>query len=264
MVWDIAASPSEAGVLYAGTEPPGLFRSRDGGESWSEVDPFAKAPGAERWCVPTNPPSPGRARTVVLDRTDPARYWVGVEVGGVLATRDEGSTWTCTYADGNPDLHVLVAHPERPGLLFATTGYGRFDGMAEMIEGNAGFLRSEDGGATWSYRWYGMEPRYTRPLCIDPRPPYAVTVGCAPRAAASHRDPGGAHAMLYQTNDGGESWRSLCDAAHSPSAANFLAIGVDPTATGGILAGTDTGEVWQISPHAEWKLLAVLGDSARV
>ena len=55
--------------------------------------------------------------------------------------------------------------------------------------------------------------------------------------------------------DGGESWRSLCDAAHAPSAANFHGLTVDPKAPGGVLIGTDTGEVWRVSDGAEWELL---------
>jgi hypothetical protein len=140
-------------------------------------------------------------------------------------------------------------------VLFATTGYGRLNGVAEMVEGNAGFFRSADGGATWEYRWHGMLPRYTRPMCVDPRPPHALTLTCAPTAFSSYRDDGGAKAMIYQTLDEGETWRSLCDPDHSPSTANFHAITPDPEVAGGVLVGTDTGQIWRISPDARWTLL---------
>ena len=38
---------------------------------------------------------------------------------------------------------------------------------------------------------------------------------------SNHRQENGAQAMLFRSENGGESWRSLCDTAHSPSAANF-------------------------------------------
>jgi hypothetical protein len=255
LVWDIAPATREPRTLYAGSQPTGLFRSDDGGDSWQEVASLLQAPGAERWCLPGTPPTAARARTVVLDRTTPDRLWVGIEVGGVVASADGGRSWTCSMPGGNPDIHVLVAHPEQADLLYATTGYGRMDNSEPMERRIAGLFRSVDGGRSWDYLWEQLSPKYTRPMCIDPRPPHALTVACAPTAFSSHRDPGGAQAMLYQSEDGGESWRSLGDAAHSPSAANFMAVGVDPTAAGSVLVGTDTGELWRVSPAAEWTLL---------
>jgi photosystem II stability/assembly factor-like uncharacterized protein len=92
-------------------------------------------------------------------------------------------------------------------------------------------------------------------MCIDRRAPHALTVGCAPSAFSSHRDPGGAHSMLYQSADAGATWRSLGDADHSPSAANILSVAVAPDGPGCVLVGTDTGELWQVTPEAKWTLL---------
>ena len=94
------------------------------------------------------------------------------------------------------------------------------------------------------------------PLVIDPRYPYAVTIACAPTAFASYKDEDGAKAMLYQSTDGGETWRSLGDEAHSPSAANFHGLTPDPQTSGGVIVGTDTGEVWRVTPDARWTKLA--------
>jgi hypothetical protein len=58
--------------------------------------------------------------------------------------------------------------------------------------------------------------------------------------------------MLLQSTDGGESWRSLGDADHSPSAAQIHAVTADPETTG----GTDTGELWRVRPDAQWTWLA--------
>ncbi|MGH2586273.1 MAG: WD40/YVTN/BNR-like repeat-containing protein [Dehalococcoidia bacterium] len=256
MVWDVTRAGEDAHALYAVSQPAGLFRSDDGGDSWHEVASLLTVPGAERWCLPGNPPTAARARTVVLDRTDPARMWVGIEVGGVVASADGGDSWTCTLPGGNPDIHVLTAHPAQPELLFATTGYGRMDNSEPMEQRIAGLFRSADGGRSWDYLWDQLDPKYTRPMCIDPRPPHALTVACAPTAFSSHRDPGGAQAMLYQSEDGGTNWRPLGDAIHAPSAANFLAVGVDPAEAGGVLVGTDTGELWRVSSAARWTLLA--------
>lgn len=254
MVWDIAASEGDGGTLYAGTQPAGVYCSRDNGESWADVPGFLKIPGAETWCVPNNPLG-ARARTIVCDPVDPRKLQVGIEVGGIVSTRDGGSTWQCTLPGNNPDIHFVVAHPHRSDVLFATTGYGRIDDSEPMAQRSAGLFGSDDGGASWHYLWGDRQPRYTRPICIDPRAPYALTVACAPTAFSSIRDPGGAQAMLYRSDDDGVTWRSLGDTAHAPSGANFLAVACDATEAGHVLVGTETGEVWRVSPNAKWKLL---------
>jgi photosystem II stability/assembly factor-like uncharacterized protein len=93
-------------------------------------------------------------------------------------------------------------------------------------------------------------------LCIDPRAPHAVTVGCAPTFRSSYHDPDGAQSMVYQTTDGGSNWRALGDSAHSPSAANVMALAPDAEESGGVLVGTDNGEVWRVSAEAPWMLIA--------
>ena len=253
-VWQVRGAGN--GVIYAGTQPAGLFRSTDRGTTWREVESFAATPEAAEWCVPVKPRLPGRARALVIDRDDPRRIRVGVEVGGVMASDDGGETWRLVLPGNNPDLHMMCAHPERPSVLFASTGYGRLNGVAPMVEGNAGVFRSDDGGKSWAYAWAGVTPRYSRPMCIDPRTPYGLTVASAPTAFSSFKDEAGANCMLYRSEDGGQNWRSLCDAAHSPSRANIHGLAPDPAAAGGVIIGTDTGEVWRVSDSSEWTPVA--------
>jgi hypothetical protein len=252
-VWQIRGASD--GVLYAGTQPAGLFRSEDAGATWREIESFVRVPEAADWCLPLTPPLPARARALVIDRDDPRRIWVGVEVGGIMRTEDGGETWQLGLPGENPDLHMMFAHPERPEVLYASTGYGRPDGVAERIEGNAGVFRSDDYGVNWNYAWQGITPRYSRPMCIDPRAPFGLTVASAPSAFSSCKDDGGAQAMLFRSEDGGTSWRSLSDPAHSPSRANFHGLAPDPEVPGGVLIGTDTGEVWRVSNDTEWAKL---------
>src|SRR5262245_6853381 len=93
-VWDVAAAPGDAATLYAVTEPAGLFLSRDGGVSWTEIAGFRAAPGFTEWCVPVTPPRPGRARSVVLAPADPLPLVVGVDAGGAVPSEAGRRTWT--------------------------------------------------------------------------------------------------------------------------------------------------------------------------
>lgn len=253
-VWQTRAATDD--VMYATTQPAGLFRSDDGGTTWNEVASFADIPEYDDWCVPIEPPEPGRARALVIDRDDPERIWVGVEVGGIARTTDGGDSWSVSLPGDNPDLHMMYAHPSEVGVMFASTGYGRYDGEAEMVEPNAGVFRSDDYGETWSYAWKGVTPRYSRPMCIDDRAPHGLTVAAAPDAFSNFKQENGVGAMLFRSDDRGDSWRSLCDTAHSPSAANIHGLTTDPETTGGVLVGTDTGEVWRVSAEAHWTEVA--------
>lgn len=253
-VWQIRSTAE--GTLYAGTQPAALFKSEDAGSTWNEVESFSQAPEAKQWCIPVKPPLPARARALVIDVNNSQRMWVGVEVGGIMRTEDGGENWVLGLPGENPDLHMMTAHPAKPEVLFASTGYGRLDGVAEMVEGNAGVFRSGDYGLSWQYAWKGITPRYSRPMCIDPRAPYGLTIASAPTAFSSYKDDAGAQAMLFRSEDEGESWRSICDDAHSPSRANIHGLEPDPDVAGGVVIGTDTGEVWRVSNDSQWTPLA--------
>ncbi len=253
-IWQLRRFGSDR--LLAGTQPAGLFVADSGRLDWTPMTSFNEAPESVEWCVPVDPPLPAAARAIVVDSSDPDRICAGVEVGGIMRSEDGGEHWQLVLPGDNPDLHMLFQHPAKPAVLFASTGYGRLDGVAPMVEGNAGVFCSEDFGLTWEYRWRGIEPRYSRPMCIDDRAPYALTVASAPTAFSSFRDEGGAGAKLFRSDDEGRSWRSLCDPAHTPSAANFHGLTIDPEQEGGVIVGTDTGEIWRVSADAQWSLLA--------
>ncbi|NKB98155.1 MAG: hypothetical protein GKR90_06625 [Pseudomonadales bacterium] len=247
-VWQVRASGNR---IWVSTQPAGLYFSDDVGDSWNDVIAFNNAPEQDSWCIPVDPILPGRARALVIHRDDPDQMLVGVEVGGIMRSEDGGETWSMVLPGDNPDLHMLFQHPSDPNVVFASTGYGRLDGVAEMIEGNAGVLRSDDFGATWHYKWAGITPRYSRPMCIDSG---GLTVASAPTAFSHYKEEGGAGAMLFRSDDQGESWRSLGDESHSPSEANFHGLIADPEDIGAVYVGTDTGEVWHVSSDAHWRL----------
>jgi photosystem II stability/assembly factor-like uncharacterized protein len=240
--------------VYAGTQPAALYRSNDGGHSWEEIESLANVPGSHHWGLPGDPTA-SRALAIVLDGARPDHFWVAVEVGGILETEDGGATWRVSLADDNPDIHMLLRDPGQSEAMYATTGFGRTDPSSLPEEqSQAGVYRSNDGGSTWHYAWTDHDHRYTRPMCIDPRSPHALTVACAPDFRSSYLDADGAQSMLHQSSDGGKTWRSLGDATHSPSTANLTAL-APGNESGCVVVGTDSGEVWHVTDGAEWELI---------
>jgi photosystem II stability/assembly factor-like uncharacterized protein len=252
-VWAIAVSPVKEHLVFAGVHPAALFRSDDGGQSWAPIPSLRGVPGAETWRLPSDP-NGSRALAIVVDETRPEHLWVGVEVGGILESADGGASWMLTLAGRNPDIHGLARDPVRSDVIYAATGYGRLDDNDPMEQ--AGVYRSDDGGESWQYAWPDRERAWTRPICIDARAPHALTVASCPNFQSSMRNPGGAQSMLYQSTDSATTWRSLGDTAHAPSAVNITAIAVAPERPGSVVVGMENGEVWQVSPEAEWTSLA--------
>ena len=254
-VWQIRSGQDRTGapLLYASTQPAGVWCSADQGASWQAINSFSEHPAAAQWCVPIDPPLPGQARAMVVREQ---QLWVGVEVGGIMHSSDYGDTWQLTLPGDNPDIHMLFAHPNKPDTLFVSTGYGRLDGIADMVEGNAGVFRSDDGGSSWQYIWQGITPRYSRPMCIDSRDSCAITVAAAPTAFSHYKQDGGAGACLFQSVDEGNNWVNLGDSQHNPAASNFHGLCVDPTTPSGVITGTDSGEIWQVGPQQKWRCLA--------
>jgi hypothetical protein len=209
-------------------------------------------PGADKFCLPGG--QMPRALTFIINPFNRDNFLAGVEVGGVLSSDDAGGHWSLGLLGENADVHVLMPHPQRKDVVYATSGHGRNDDIP-MDPRMAGLYRSQNGGKSWEYLGTRMEPYYTRPICIDPRPPFALTVPTAPAVRSTITDPGGAQAVLFRSDDDGESWRSLGDAAHSPSEARLTAVTPDATRAGWVLVGTETGEVWSVSPEASWTKL---------
>lgn len=177
------------GLLFAGTEPAGIFVSHDGGGSWRECPEVAALRDKHRWFLPYSREA-GCIRGFAFHGQ---RGYAAAEVGGALRTDDGGETWRLAKgSDGKPDLggppepfiypdvHSIEVHPSSPDLVFAPTG--------------GGFYRSTDGGAMWEC----LYDCYCRAVWLDPNDPAHVILGPADSVDSNGR--------IEESRDGGRTW----------------------------------------------------------
>jgi photosystem II stability/assembly factor-like uncharacterized protein len=228
-VWSLWIAPERPEVLLVGTCPSRLFRSEDGGRTWSEA-----AARLERECPRL---LWTRVTCIVGAPDEPDLLWAGVEIDGVHQSRDGGRTWQSIGSGLNSrDIHSLVVLPApagRPHRLIAAT--------------NKGLNLSNDDGMTWQSSPIDqvMPWSYCRAL-IQP-------CGRSEEILLGNGDaPPGSAGAIGRSLDGGVSWRP----ADMPSRANstiwnFAVHPADPrmiyasSVSGQLYRSLDGGASWQ-------------------
>jgi photosystem II stability/assembly factor-like uncharacterized protein len=180
-------------VVFAGTEPSMLLRSDDDGATWEPSPSLVELPSVPTWSFPPRPWT-HHVRWIAFHPTDAATIYVGIELGGVMVTRDGGATWEDRKPQSQFDAHAIATHPEAPERVYEAAG--------------GGVAQSTDAGRTWRPADDGMDRHYTWGLAIDSVDPdlWYVSASFGPRRAHSHD--GNAQAILYRKR-GNEPWRAL-------------------------------------------------------
>lgn len=232
-IWSIAIHPTDPNIIFAGTKPPAVFRSQDGGKSWEQL-----SVAIARQCLAGAP----KVTNIVFDPDDPRTLWMGVEIDGVFRSRDGGDTWTHLPALGsdpiNQDIHGLTISVGRSRKILATTPNGIwtstdegeswslhefprfyerdrisycrgvalkaddpeviFVGNGDFIPGKTGAIRrSTDGGKTWEAVPLPVEPNSTIYwFATHPSDPNFIVANSL-------------NGYVYTSSDGGSSWRKV-------------------------------------------------------
>jgi photosystem II stability/assembly factor-like uncharacterized protein len=181
----------------------------------------------------------GRVSAVAVDPSNAAIIYRGTAGGGVWKTTDGGVTWKPLTDDlGNLSIGAVAVAPSRPQTVYVGTGEGALG--IDGIDG-IGFIRSTDGGATWSLPVSVLAPKFFD-LNVHPTKPDEIL------AATS--------AGIQKSTDGGSTWKSVFSKyaataiVRVPNApAKLLATVWDissasPTWNGFIYRSTNGGETW--------------------
>jgi photosystem II stability/assembly factor-like uncharacterized protein len=124
VVYTLAESPLEAGLLWAGTDDGKLWITENGGETWTDLTASLPAAAKGQW----------------ISRIEPSSHDAGVAYLAVSAfrsqnhaplayrTADAGRTWQGIASNLPADGPVKVVRedPTNPSLLFAGTEFGLF------------------------------------------------------------------------------------------------------------------------------------------
>lgn len=252
-VWNVTAGID--GSLYAGVEPAGLFRSTDGGATWSHVDGLTNHPSRPQW-VPGN--GGLILHTIVPHPTDPARLWVGISAVGVFETRDGGATWhtrnTGVRAEFNPENRFPEFGQCVHKLVMASDGGERL-----YQQNHCGVYRSTNGGERWEEITGSLPSDFGFAMTAHPRDPMTIWNIPLTDPTEGRMMPGQA-AAVWRTHDGGDTWIRSGDGLPQEDAFVGVlreAMAHDELDPAGVYFGTSTGQVYGSADEGRtWSKLA--------
>lgn len=218
----VRSDPTNPDIVWAGTRGMGVFRSADGGLTWSS---------ATQGII-------GRsATTLAIDPSNSATVYAGTPLGTIYKTTNHGATWVSSgnglFAGGAP-ITAMVIDPVSPSTLYVAT-------QSQAVFPSLGVQKSTNGGQSWSDSGSnGLGTKNVYCLGIDPQNPGIVYAG----GLFDNSD-----RPIFKTTNGGASWVSI---SNGVSALGVDAIGVDPLAsgtlffsqTGSLRKSTNGGTSW--------------------
>ncbi len=240
LIWALEAGAP--GELWCGVIPGGLFRSTDGGDTWTVLRSLWDDPRRQKW-VGGGYDFAG-IHSILVDPRDPAHVTVGVSVGGVWTTRDSGAHWRLIgsglrnaymppeLADDplSQDAHRIVHCPAKPECLW--------------MQHHNGIFRSDDGGEVWQELTEVPPSSFGFAVAVHPTDP--DTAWFVPATKDERRYPVDARLVVTRTRDGGRHFEVLTQGLPQGPAYDLVyRHALDITGDGAQLAfGSTTGSLW--------------------
>jgi photosystem II stability/assembly factor-like uncharacterized protein len=212
------------GRLLVGTMPAALFESANN-DSWRELEGVRR--GAAGGTFPPNPDFAPRTRVLQKETAPGGRLYAGIEVGGILASDDDGRTWNAINEGlTDPDLHQILPVKTKPGLVVAACGEG--------------VSRSSDRGAHWERVTPAGTRSYGNALAEDSDG--NIYLGITEDRPRTWIRPGRAKSAIFKSADAAR-WELLTE----DMSGGVMDICAAPEGRG-VLVSTADGEVVSLSP----------------
>jgi photosystem II stability/assembly factor-like uncharacterized protein len=219
----IVVHPRNANTVFVAAMGPlwgpggerGIFRSTDGGRTWTNVKAINETTGFTD--IAFDPVNPDIMYAASYQRERRAWSFVAGGAGtGIWKSTDGGTTWTA-ISNGLPQgdkgrIGIAVAQSQ-PRTLYATIDHATASGV----------YRSDDAGATWT-RQSGLTsiPFFFGQIRVDTKNPERVY----------HLGQN-----LSVSEDGARTWRTIAGGTH----ADHHAMWIDPTDPSHMIIGNDGG-----------------------
>ncbi|HEX4079338.1 MAG TPA: hypothetical protein VHX61_10765 [Rhizomicrobium sp.] len=221
------------GHAYGPNAERGVFRSEDGGRSWSRVLFRDDNTGAIDLAFKPGDPHTLYAALWQTRRPPWSVYPPSNGPGsGLFVSHDGGDRWSRITGGG------FIAHPGRMGIAFAPSRPDRIYILADGPANEAGLYRSDDGGAHWQH--VSADKRiwnrgwYFSGITVDPKNPDRVYV---------------MDTIVLRSDDGGRHFIALKGDATGD---DFHALWIDPLDTNHRILGSDQGTQISANGGATW------------
>ena len=221
----IDVSRSNHEVVYVGTGEScprqhvtpgdGVYKSTDGGRTWTNIGLKETRHIAKIRIHPTNPDLVYAAAMGDMFGTNPER--------GVFRTKDGGKTWQrVLYKSERASAVDLSIDPTNPNVLFASLDqFQRFPWDETSGGPDSGLYKTTDGGDTWTEitRNPGLPKGVVGKIGVSISPPRPSRVYAIIEAAD-----GG----VFRSDDSGATWQKVSDQREQrPEASSYLHITAD-------------------------------------
>lgn len=247
---DLEMHPTNARIMYAGTAGGGVWKSVDGGATFSPIfEEYAQSIGV-----------------VTLDPKDPDQtIWVGtgetwtrnsVSVGnGLYRSTDGGSNWKeIPGFEKSERIASVVINPNNTNEVYV----GVLGALWSDSE-DRGVYKTTDGGKTWNKILYVDAKTGAGDVIMDPTNPNILYASMWEfRRSGWGFASGGANSALYKSTDGGGSWNKIHNGfptgdlgriavAIAPSDSNIIysVLETEDKAKNGLWKSTDAGNSWE-------------------